>query len=103
MRGVLEQWTQDGHFGWLAVVAAVLALLAGLVFWGTHGGAAAKTRKGMPPVPPGSAGWPLLGETQAYLSANYNNRISEFFNTRVAKYGKVHSFQQTRTCGVSVA
>ena len=97
--GVLGQWVEelvgsdgDIQLGWAGVAVAVLAVLlvpACLLVWG--GGRKRVVKDGMPPVPPGSYGWPLLGETFAYLGAARSNRVPEFFSTRVAKYGKVGS------------
>lgn len=90
--GVLEQFvgSDGGAFsGWMGVAVAVLAVVlvsACLLVWGNGG---KRVKDGMPPVPPGSFGWPLLGETLAYLGAAQSNRVAEFFSTRVAKYGKV--------------
>jgi hypothetical protein len=87
----------DIHLGWVGVAVAVLAVLlvpACLLVWGGGGKSRSQGKRakdGMPPVPPGSYGWPLLGETFAYLGAAQSNRVPEFFNTRVAKYGKVGS------------
>jgi len=41
------------------------------------------------PLPPGSFGLPLLGETLEYLRLSHANRSAEFLNRRVAKYGQV--------------
>ena len=93
--GVLGQWVEefvgsdgDIHLGWVGVAVAVLAVVlvpACLLVWGGGG----KSRSQEKRVPPGSYGWPLLGETLAYLGAAQSNRVPEFFDTRVAKYGKV--------------
>jgi hypothetical protein len=42
------------------------------------------------PLPPGSCGLPFLGETLEFQRALRANRLLEFINTRVAKYGQVH-------------
>jgi hypothetical protein len=41
------------------------------------------------PLPPGSLGLPLLGETLEFLRLTRANRSAEFLNRRVAKYGQV--------------
>jgi hypothetical protein len=41
------------------------------------------------PLPPGSLGLPLLGETLEFLRLTQANRSAEFLNRRVAKYGQV--------------
>ncbi|KAL5702267.1 beta-amyrin 28-monooxygenase [Ranunculus cassubicifolius] len=39
-----------------------------------------------PPLPPGSMGWPLIGETLDLLRGNRAGKPDEFFNTRRRKY-----------------
>lgn len=79
---------------WIGVAAAAVVLLAtALLLWRISGGggsAEARIRKkGMAPVPPGTSGWPLFGETMEFLRYTRENHIEDFFANRVAKYGKV--------------
>jgi len=73
--------------------AMAVALLAGLVGWGYWRWAATlrnlQCQETTPPVPPGSFGWPVVGETLNLMAANRSNNSGQFFSTRVAKYGEV--------------
>uniref|UniRef100_A0A7N0RGM4 Cytochrome P450 724B1 n=1 Tax=Kalanchoe fedtschenkoi TaxID=63787 RepID=A0A7N0RGM4_KALFE len=42
-----------------------------------------------PKAPPGSFGWPLLGETLAFLAPHRSNSIGSFIQSRIQRYGKV--------------
>lgn len=75
--------------GWAAVGVALVAVWVGLVFWKRSSG----LKKVTPSVPPGSMGWPFLGETLEYLGAKVANNAAQFFSTRVAKYGEVGSLK----------
>jgi hypothetical protein len=77
-----------GKTEWAAVGAALVAVLVGLVFWKRSG-----SKRVTPPVPPGSLGWPVLGETLELLKAKRANIAEQFYKTRVAKYGEVHCCQ----------
>jgi hypothetical protein len=87
MGGVHELVGQAGQTGW-ALGWALVAVVVGLVYWQCTAGAR-KLKETTPPVPPGSMGWPVLGETLAYLGAKRDNDAAQFFKTRVAKYGEV--------------
>jgi hypothetical protein len=41
------------------------------------------------PLPPGSLGLPLLGETLEFLRLTQADKSAEFLNPRVAKYGQI--------------
>jgi len=68
-------------YGW---VVALVAVAAGLLYWLWEANSA-----DLHGAPPGAYGWPVVGETLAYLGASRANTASQFFTTRVAKYGKV--------------
>lgn len=93
MEGLHYVWEQVGaHTGVWTVGATLLAVLTGWLLWSTT---AVPTRN--PPVPPGSFGWPLVGETLDQLDAAKANQVVKFYATRVAKYGEVfrtHFFVQ---------
>eukprot|EP00253_Pinus_taeda_P007490 PITA_07490 len=40
-------------------------------------------------APPGSMGWPLVGETLAFLKPHYSNRRGTFLDDHCRRYGKV--------------
>nr|PNR43492.1 hypothetical protein PHYPA_015873 [Physcomitrium patens] len=85
MEGLHYVWEQVGaHTGVWTVGATLLAVLTGWLLWSTT---AVPTRN--PPVPPGSFGWPLVGETLDQLDAAKANQVVKFYATRVAKYGEV--------------
>ncbi|KAH9548171.1 hypothetical protein CY35_11G074800 [Sphagnum magellanicum] len=54
------------------------------------------------PLPPGSLGLPLLGETLEFLRLTQANRSAEFLNRRVAKYGQVFKTHLLFSPAVSV-
>ncbi len=39
-----------------------------------------------PTLPPGSFGWPIIGETLQFLAANYEGAVDKFVSKRTAKY-----------------
>jgi len=41
------------------------------------------------PLPPGSLGLPILGETLEFLCLTQADKSAEFLNPRVAKYGQI--------------
>jgi len=41
------------------------------------------------PLPPGSLGLPILGETLEFLCLTQADKSTEFLNPRVAKYGQI--------------
>ncbi|CAN6479642.1 unnamed protein product [Victoria cruziana] len=45
-----------------------------------------KTRK---PVPPGSFGWPIVGETFSLLRPHASNELGQFLSSHCSRYGKV--------------
>lgn len=91
MEGLHYVWEQVGaHTGVWTVGATLLAVLTGWLLWSTT---AVPTRN--PPVPPGSFGWPLVGETLDQLDAAKANQVVKFYATRVAKYGEVSYRSQT--------
>eukprot|EP01018_Ginkgo_biloba_P037901 Gb_10755 [translate_table: standard] len=40
-------------------------------------------------VPPGTFGWPLIGETLEFLGCQRSGKPAEFFDTRINKYGEI--------------
>jgi hypothetical protein len=71
---------QAGKTRW-ALGWALVVVVVGLVYWQCTAGAR-KLKRMIPPGPPGSVGWPVLGEMLSYLCAKE-------ITTRVAKYGEV--------------
>uniref|UniRef100_A0ACD5TWJ8 Uncharacterized protein n=1 Tax=Avena sativa TaxID=4498 RepID=A0ACD5TWJ8_AVESA len=69
-------------------------LLALLTFYTTNvakcHGAAHRTKKRRPNLPPGSVGWPFIGETFGYLRAHPATSVGHFMNQHVARYGKIY-------------
>ncbi|KAG0570905.1 hypothetical protein KC19_6G196400 [Ceratodon purpureus] len=65
------------------VIAAVFA--AGLLGWLILG-RSRSSRKGR--LPPGSLGWPIVGETLQFLHYSSKNNWTQFYKDRVAKYGE---------------
>ncbi|KAM0839634.1 hypothetical protein ACQ4PT_060181 [Festuca glaucescens] len=68
-------------------------LLALLTFYTTtvakcHG--AHRTTKKRPNLPPGSVGWPFIGETFGYLRAHPATTVGHFMNQHIARYGKIY-------------
>lgn len=68
-------------------------LLALLTFYTTtvakcHG--AHRTKKKRPNLPPGSVGWPFIGETFGYLRAHPATTVGHFMNQHIARYGKIY-------------
>lgn len=68
-------------------------LLALLTFYTTtvakcHGADGRKKRR--PNLPPGSAGWPFIGETFGYLRAHPATSVGHFMNQHIARYGKIY-------------
>ncbi|XP_024362776.1 cytochrome P450 716B1 [Physcomitrium patens] len=84
-----------------AAVAAVVAMLVGWLFWRLF--SVSPESQGKLPVPPGSFKWPLLGETLDYLDCARRNRVADFFNARVAKYGETFKTHILFNPTVSVA
>uniref|UniRef100_A0A7N0T7X2 Cytochrome P450 724B1 n=1 Tax=Kalanchoe fedtschenkoi TaxID=63787 RepID=A0A7N0T7X2_KALFE len=42
-------------------------------------------------APPGSMGWPLIGETLPFLAPHQSNSVGSFIQSRIHRYGKVFS------------
>lgn len=61
----------------------------------------AKNSNKKSPLPPGSFGLPLLGETLEYLRLIQTNKSAEFFTSRVAKYGQVGAQNPFPPCSSS--
>ncbi|CAL4929960.1 unnamed protein product [Urochloa decumbens] len=48
------------------------------------------TKKKRPNLPPGSSGWPFVGETFAYLRPHPATSVGRFMEQHVARYGKIY-------------
>ncbi|CAL4921643.1 unnamed protein product [Urochloa decumbens] len=48
------------------------------------------TKKKRPNLPPGSTGWPFVGETFAYLRPHPATSVGRFMEQHVARYGKIY-------------
>lgn len=68
----------------LLAISAGLTILVLVLQW--FFGKGRRTRKGLPP---GSMGWPLLGETLQLISAYKTTNPEPFVDTRRSRYGKV--------------
>lgn len=49
------------------------------------------TPKNRPNLPPGSRGWPFVGQTFAYLKPHSATSTGQFMNQHIARYGKIYS------------
>jgi hypothetical protein len=67
----------------LLMIMTIIVMLCGWFFL---------QRKTKAPLPPCRLGLPFIGETLEYMIASKNNNALAFFNSRVAKYGEVHSY-----------
>ncbi|MFS8009089.1 putative cytochrome P450 [Helianthus anomalus] len=63
----------------------VLLFIVLYIFWNVY--KTQKTRRSKINLPPGSFGWPFLGETLAFLRANWDGVPERFVQERVEKYG----------------
>ncbi|XP_051181757.1 cytochrome P450 90D2 [Lolium perenne] len=75
---------------WPASVAAALlvaAVIAGALRWAKKRRSANGTARAR--LPGGSLGWPIIGETLAFISAAYSPRPESFVEKRRLLYGKV--------------
>ncbi|KAG2625151.1 cytochrome P450 90D2-like isoform X2 [Panicum virgatum] len=96
-------WPGDGPWPASAVTAAALLVAAVIIvrrlfiprLWPSSGsgterrGAASGGASGSARLPAGSLGWPLLGETPAFILAAYSARPESFVERRRLLYGKV--------------
>jgi steroid 3-oxidase len=96
-------WPGDGPWPASAVTAAALLVAAVIIvrrlfiprLWPSSGsgterrGAASGGASGSARLPAGSLGWPLLGETPAFILAAYSARPESFVERRRVLYGKV--------------
>jgi hypothetical protein len=78
-----------GSVGW-ALVGVVVAGLLGWI-WLRRSTQFVSSPKSKPPLPPGSMGWPVVGETLELISNGLLNKWTDFYATRAAKYGEVRS------------
>ncbi|TVU04362.1 hypothetical protein EJB05_50073, partial [Eragrostis curvula] len=75
----------DASASWLMLAAAVTILAAVITSFFSAGGTAEKTK----PVPPGSFGLPVIGQTLSYLRALRSNTVDDWLRRWVAAYGPV--------------
>jgi hypothetical protein len=61
----------------------------------------AKNSNKKSPLPPGSCGLPILGETLEYQRLIQTDKSAEFFTSRVAKYGQVGAQNPFHPCSSS--
>ncbi|XP_019706382.1 cholesterol 16,22-dihydroxylase CYP90G4-like isoform X2 [Elaeis guineensis] len=72
---------------WLSLILLFFSALVALVTaWSLKG--TEKRYKGLN-LPPGSMGWPLLGETIAFRKGHPCTRLGEYMEKRINKYGKI--------------
>nr|CAB3496575.1 unnamed protein product [Digitaria exilis] len=49
-----------------------------------------RTKKKRPNLPPGSSGWPFVGETFGYLRPHLATSVGRFMEEHVSRYGKIY-------------
>ncbi|KAF5768526.1 putative cytochrome P450 [Helianthus annuus] len=69
----------------IKVVTPILLLIVLYIFWNVYNNH--KTKRSKLNLPPGSFGWPFLGETLALLRANWDGVPERFVQERIEKYG----------------
>ncbi|TVU42050.1 hypothetical protein EJB05_08433, partial [Eragrostis curvula] len=75
----------DGSAAWMIFAAAVTILAVAITSFFSAGGTGEKTK----PVPPGSFGLPVVGQTLSYLRALRSNTGDDWLRRWVAAYGPV--------------
>lgn len=91
---------------WGVVIASGLAAAASAVWFMSKNG---KIREGKlgekSELPPGSMGWPFIGETLQYLSPSQSSNVGPFLHERISRYGdvfKTHVFGKPTIMTTSV-
>ncbi|MQL83115.1 hypothetical protein Taro_015602 [Colocasia esculenta] len=74
--------------GFLVIVLLTLLLPTILLFLSSSGWSHSR-RRGAPSAPPGNTGWPLIGETVAFLKSHPSPSIGDFLIQRVSRFGNV--------------
>lgn len=66
-----------------ALALLLLLLFLALIFIGTK----LKTKTSRPDLPPGSLGWPVLGESLEFLQASRDGNLGKFIRDRMGEHG----------------
>ncbi|GFQ05730.1 beta-amyrin 28-oxidase [Phtheirospermum japonicum] len=91
----MANWYINNNMSLIVLITALIALVLGILL-------KPKTTKGKGlKLPPGSFGWPILGETIQFFRARNQGLIEKFVRDRMKKY-KTHVFK-TSLLGESVA
>ena len=80
---------EGGSVGWALVGVVVAGLLGWICLRRSR--QLVSPSKSKPTLPPGSMGWPFVGETLEIFSNGLLNKWADFYVTRAAKYGEVRS------------
>ncbi|ESQ27853.1 hypothetical protein EUTSA_v10018455mg [Eutrema salsugineum] len=79
-----------GESYWLLSAAASTTFLAFIIIF-FLAGIARRKRREPHKLPPGSRGWPLIGDTFAWLSAVSGSHPSRFVEKQIKRYGRIFS------------
>ncbi|MQL83116.1 hypothetical protein Taro_015603 [Colocasia esculenta] len=71
------------------VIVLLLLLLPTILLALSSSGSSHSRRHGAPSAPPGNTGWPLIGETIAFLKPHPSTSIGDFLVQRVSRFGNV--------------
>ncbi|MQL83113.1 hypothetical protein Taro_015600 [Colocasia esculenta] len=74
--------------GFLVIVLLTLLLPTILLALSSSGWSHSR-RRGAPSAPPGNTGWPVIGETLAFLKPHPSTSIGDFLVQRVSRFGNV--------------
>ncbi|MQM13256.1 hypothetical protein Taro_046186, partial [Colocasia esculenta] len=74
--------------GFLVIVLITL-LLPTILFALSSSGWSHSRRRGAPSAPPGNTGWPVIGETLAFMKPHPSTSIGDFLVQRVSRFGNV--------------
>ncbi|EOA34741.1 hypothetical protein CARUB_v10022312mg [Capsella rubella] len=80
----------SGESYWLLSAASSTTFLACIIIF-VLAGIARRKRRQPQTLPPGSRGWPLIGDTLAWLNAVSGSHPSSFVEQQVKKYGRIFS------------
>ncbi|MQM05742.1 hypothetical protein Taro_038546 [Colocasia esculenta] len=75
--------------GFLVIVLITLLFATILLALSSSGSRHSRRRAGAPSAPPGNTGWPLIGETIAFVKPHLSTSIGDFLVQRVSRFGNV--------------